>query len=108
MKKISIIVILFLFLSITSPFTSRAFAPLVVIPPALIGASILAVAGGTLVTKVALNLSGSYGIDASNITVPIAAYNTFMVAGAEMALGYITSIPWDFREAWNSGSFSMV
>lgn len=87
--------------------TVYAVVPLAPIAAAAIGASLLTVLG-TSNTKVALNPQGSFGYDGPDLTVPVAVYNQYMQASASIALGYLSNIPWNFKEAWNQGLIQAV
>lgn len=56
-----------------------------------------------LPTETALDITRNYGSTGSNLTVPIAAFTTLMVAGAETALGYLSQVPYDIASAYNAG-----
>lgn len=79
---------------------------LAVFAPQLIGATIATVVVGGVATKIAQSPTGTFVADTSTLKVPVVAYNTAVQAGAEIALGYASSIPWDFKTAWNDGSLS--
>ena len=99
MKRfISVLILCFLVLSTSA----QAFVQLAPIAAAAIGASLLTILGSST-TKVAINNNGSFGYDGPDLTVPVAVYNTYMQAGSSIALGYLTSVPYDMAEAYRLG-----
>lgn len=105
-KKTLFIVAALLLLSSVSAW---AILPaLAVFAPQLIGATLATVVVGSAVTKIAQSPAGTFVADTTTLKVPIVAYSTIVRAGVESAYGYATSIPWDFKTAWNNGMFEAV
>ncbi len=94
---------LVLVLILCSSVPSRSNPALAVLPVAAVGAVILGVTAGGLVTHMSQQPTGTYSVDASGLTAPVAVYNTCLMAGAQIALGYLSRVPVNLQKMYADG-----
>lgn len=100
MKRISFLVLFFYCCSLAYAPRVRAVAPLALLAPAAIGATVIAIAG----TQYALkgdHSGSSYQTDGRNLTVPLVAYKKLAVQGGEILLGKTVTALLDAKKAFD-------
>lgn len=102
MRRLSLLVLFFYCFSFVHPPQCRAVAPLAVIAPALVGATVMAIAG----TQIALNSDlsmPSWTSDGYALKRSMWAYNKVMQGGSQVLLGKAINGVLDLEQAYRKG-----